>query len=136
MTNNPHLEIVNQWILKAENDLKNAQHTLKMGEDCPFDTVCFHAQQCVEKYLKAALSSHKIDFPKIHDLTELVVLLPGKLKEQIDTIEMAELNPYAIESRYPGEPTGPSREEAIRAVKIAEKTKATIRSHLPLGTLP
>ncbi|MGA2770210.1 MAG: HEPN domain-containing protein [Bryobacteraceae bacterium] len=28
---------------------------MTLQEDCPFDTVCFHAQQCVEKYLKALL---------------------------------------------------------------------------------
>jgi HEPN domain-containing protein len=37
---------------KAENDLKTAAQTLKLGTDCPTDTVCFHAQQCVEKCLK------------------------------------------------------------------------------------
>lgn len=47
--------IVRQWIEKAENDYRNFQNTLKMGEDCPYDTVCFHAQQCAEKYLKARL---------------------------------------------------------------------------------
>lgn len=41
--------VVRQWVQKAENDLRNAKHTLTMGEDCPYDTVCFHAQQCVEK---------------------------------------------------------------------------------------
>jgi len=35
--------------------LKNAVHTLKMGRDCPTDTVCFHSQQCIEKYIKAFL---------------------------------------------------------------------------------
>lgn len=49
------LRVVRQWVEKAENDLKNATHTLKLGRDCPTDTVCFHAQQCVEKYLKALL---------------------------------------------------------------------------------
>ena len=33
----------------------NAVHTLKLGADGPTDTVCFHAQQCIEKYLKALL---------------------------------------------------------------------------------
>ncbi len=35
--------VAREWIQKAENDLKNAAHTLKMGSDCPTDTVCFHA---------------------------------------------------------------------------------------------
>lgn len=49
------LSVVREWVVKAENDLKNAAHTLKMGEAGPMDTVCFHAQQCAEKYLKASL---------------------------------------------------------------------------------
>jgi len=39
--------VVGEWVGKAENDLKNAAHTLKLGADCPTDTVCFHAQQVV-----------------------------------------------------------------------------------------
>jgi len=58
------LWVVREWVQKAENDLKNAVKTLKMGEGCPTDTVCFHAQQCVEKYLKAFLVSRDIDFPR------------------------------------------------------------------------
>ena len=43
------------WVKKAESDLKTAEHTLTLKERCPFDTVCFHAQQCAEKYFKALL---------------------------------------------------------------------------------
>jgi HEPN domain-containing protein len=50
-----HLALVRLWIEKAESDYKAFQKLLEMGEDCPFDTVCFHAQQCVEKYIKARL---------------------------------------------------------------------------------
>jgi len=42
------LAVVREWVVKAENDLKTAAHTLKLKEECPTDTVCFHAQQCVE----------------------------------------------------------------------------------------
>jgi len=35
------MAVVREWISKAENDLKNAANTLKMGKDCPTDTVCF-----------------------------------------------------------------------------------------------
>jgi HEPN domain-containing protein len=51
----PVIELILEWIAKAENDLKNAAHTLKPREECPTDTVCFHAQQCVEKYLKGLM---------------------------------------------------------------------------------
>ena len=48
--------VVSEWVAKAENDLKSAALILRAGKDCPTDTVCFHAQQVVEKYLKALLN--------------------------------------------------------------------------------
>lgn len=52
------LAIARDWVQKAENDLKNAAHTLRMGKACPTDTVCFHAQQCVEKSLLSKLTGN------------------------------------------------------------------------------
>ena len=49
--------LAREWVEKAEEDLTNAEHTLTMEAHCPFSTVCFHAQQCVEKYIKALLVS-------------------------------------------------------------------------------
>lgn len=43
------------WVAKAEHDLRNAEYVLTLTEACPTDTVCFHSQQCAEKYLKALL---------------------------------------------------------------------------------
>ena len=59
------IAVAREWMTKAENDLKTAVHTLDLGEECPTDMVCFHAQQCVEKYLKAVLVLDGIDFPKL-----------------------------------------------------------------------
>ena len=46
---------VRLWVEKAEHDLRNAEYVLTLAERRPFDTVCFHCQQCAEKYLKALL---------------------------------------------------------------------------------
>ena len=71
--NDDKLLVVNAWFKKAENDLKNAEHTMQM-EEPPYDTICFHAQQCAEKYLKGFLTYHEIEFPKTHSLENLVLL--------------------------------------------------------------
>jgi HEPN domain-containing protein len=63
-------------VAEAENDLKNAAHTLKLGRACPTDTVCFHAQQRAEKYLKAYLVWKHVPFRKTHAIKELVELMP------------------------------------------------------------
>ena len=52
--NDKTMVVVREWVAKAENDLKSAVYLLKM-KDCPVENVCFNAQQCVEKYLKALL---------------------------------------------------------------------------------
>ena len=126
------LAVVRQWVEKAEHDLKNAEYTLTMDtEECPYDTICFHAQQCADKYLKALLTFQGIDFPKSHDLTELVALIPQSFRIEFPKGELEELNPYAIETRYPGDWESYEREDAVRAIEVAKKVRQAIHRHLP-----
>jgi len=78
----PHevLLVIQQWVQKAENDLQTATYTLQLGEDCPTDTVCFHAQQCIEKYIKALLVLHESEFPRTHNLGVLIARLPRQTR--------------------------------------------------------
>ena len=79
-------------------------------------------QQAVEKSLKALVTWHGKEFPKIHDLLRLLDLaLP--LHPQLDDFreQLADMSGFAVESRYPGEGADPSYEEAAAALKIAEK---------------
>ena len=73
------IAVIREWLVKAENDLKTAVHTLTLGQDCPTDTVCFHVQQCVEKYIKALLVLRATPFSKTHNIRVLRALLPPKL---------------------------------------------------------
>src|SRR3989440_12415289 len=99
---NPVIVVVRQWLHKADNDLQTAAHTLTLGEDCPTDTVCFHAQQCVEKYIKALLISRATAFPKTHEIQVLRALLPPKLRPKLDSKVQERLTEYATVLRYPG----------------------------------
>jgi HEPN domain-containing protein len=122
------IDWVDLWVKKAENDLITASACLKIKPKPPIDTICFHAQQCAEKYLKAFLASKGIDFEKTHDLSALIVL-SSKVDESFqELIESAErLTPYAVEARYPSildeELT---IEQAKEAVKIAQTFKDQI----------
>jgi HEPN domain-containing protein len=131
------LHLVRQWVVKAENDLLNASHTLKLGDTGPLDTVCFHAQQCVEKYLKALLSFYEIDFYRTHDLSALLALLPAHLRPEMSAEEQARLGDYATAMRYPGDYEPVSLAEAERAVQVARRVRTQVRRRLPrAGTLP
>lgn len=125
------LRIVVQWIEKAEEDLINARHTLVLYENCPFGTICFHAQQVAEKYLKALLTLHQRPFPRSHDLLELFRRLQSEIDLKIEPIDLGILNRYAVEARYPGDWEPITREEAEEAVALAEKVRAEVRRHLP-----
>jgi HEPN domain-containing protein len=128
------LLVVGEWVAKAESDLTTAAHTLKLGGDCPTDTVCFHAQQCVEKYLKAVLVLEEIDFPKTHDLEEIMKLLPTRGRPTLSAEERDTLTDYAIGPRYPGWPEI-SLTEARRAVSVARRVRKEVRKLLPRAAL-
>jgi HEPN domain-containing protein len=78
----PNIEI-RRWVEKAEHDLRNAEYVLTLKENCPTDTVCFHCQQCAEKYLKALLVARGIAHPRTHDL----VLLFNLVQDQTDLLQ-------------------------------------------------
>ena len=126
--------LVRQWVEKAEHDLLNIENNLAASQ-VPWDTVCFHAQQCVEKYLKAILTLRGVDFPKSHDLTELLALVPSDIRLGVDSTVFEELNPYAIEGRYPGVWEPIEREEALSTVDAAKRIRQAIRALLPQETL-
>ena len=125
------LRIVAGWVQKAENDLTNAAHALKLGKACPTDTVCFHAQQCVEKYLKALLVWRGIDFHKTHSVPTLVAQLAQRDRPDLADAEQELLTRYATVTRYPGNYDSIPLKEARQAVKIARRVRRQIRKLLP-----
>ncbi|MBI4430225.1 MAG: HEPN domain-containing protein [Candidatus Omnitrophica bacterium] len=132
---NPLVETLRQWVEKAENDLKNAERVLKAGGDCPTDTVCFHAQQCIEKYQKALLVLNRIDFPKTHDLNALARLMPDLLLPMLTDKDRRRLTEYATVLRYPGDDEPVTVSEARAAVRWARRVRARIRKLLPRQSL-
>jgi HEPN domain-containing protein len=120
---------VRQWADKAEQDLRTAEQLLNIEEDCPFDHVTFHAQQCAEKYLKALLVERDTDFPRTHSLRILIQLLEvGGLPAGLDVNAVLSLTPYAVESRYPGDYAPIERSEATVAVGVARQVREAIRT--------
>ncbi|MDZ7290419.1 MAG: HEPN domain-containing protein [candidate division KSB1 bacterium] len=102
---------------KAANDLIAAQATMATGQ--ALDTVCFHAQQAVEKSLKAILALHDVEYPRRHDLAELIELVKPRLAEiALYENRINSLTPFAVEIRY-DTAFDPTSEEANEAVNLA-----------------
>jgi HEPN domain-containing protein len=79
------VEVLQQWIQKAEHDLEAARRIFAVEEGCPFDTVCFHCQQAAEKYLKCLLTARGIQAPRTHDLRALAILIPSEGRISLNT---------------------------------------------------
>jgi HEPN domain-containing protein len=80
-------ESVVRWIDKAEHDLLAAEHTMQLAESGLTDIICFHCQQCAEKYLKALLVSLGVHFPKTHDLRLLLDLVAERAPPRLSCHE-------------------------------------------------
>lgn len=118
-------EFYKEWIIKAQNDLETAHILLR--ENGPGDSLCFHCQQAVEKYLKAYLVFYELEFEKIHDLWKLAKLCSDIDAEILEfEKELKSLNAYYIESRYPTEVLSYSKKECRKAVSFAEKIIAFV----------
>jgi HEPN domain-containing protein len=66
--------LVEQWISKAELDYEAGSRLVNQAGPLR-EIVAFHCQQAVEKYLKAFLVRHQVEFPKTHNLEQLLDLL-------------------------------------------------------------
>jgi HEPN domain-containing protein len=120
-----------EWVDKAEADFAAALLLRKSRKKHSRDIVCFHLQQCVEKYLKARLEEASIPFPKIHDLEKLLLLAITIEPAWVSMRPaMAALTDYAVEIRYPGSTASPA--DAKKLLKDAKRMRQLFRKSLEL----
>ena len=117
---------VRDWVAKAEEDYAVIHALLRKRHPSFNNAICFHAQQCAEKYLKALLTRERTSFPKTHDLLGLLDLAKGRRP----TLELLRpwleyLEPYAVSLRYPGEFA--RRAEATRSARLVSKLREHFR---------
>ncbi|MBW2139183.1 MAG: HEPN domain-containing protein [Deltaproteobacteria bacterium] len=122
-------ELVRQWLGKAEQDLKAAEALLS-GDPPLLYPSCFHSQQAAEKYIKAYLTWHQVEFPKTHDFDDLLELMGRVDKPLAGRLgDTPLLTPYGVEVRYPDDVPEATLTEAEEALELAKKVRDTI---LPL----
>src|SRR5713226_7512100 len=95
--------LTREWVEKAEGDFATAGRELRVRKAPNYDAVCFHSQQCAEKYLKACLQEADIPFPKTHNLLALLdLLLPVHQSFAALRQDLQSLNLFGVVYRYPG----------------------------------
>ena len=117
--------IVSQWLIKADNDLKTAEYGL--GADEPItDTICFHCQQAVEKYLKMYLVSKGEEPVITHNIS---ILVASCAEYELAFKELGKydfLTGYAVSLRYPDDFYIPEVDEAREALAAAQEVRAFV----------
>ncbi len=111
------------WVELAKRDL----YASKKSKDDKFITniSCFHAQQAIEKILKAMLEEKDLPVPKIHDLIKLYKIVQDSFNIKLNEENLQKISVVYVETRYPSDigllPSGfPSVEEANEIYNLAE----------------
>jgi HEPN domain-containing protein len=84
----------------------------------------FHAQQAVEKALKAWLALRGERYPLTHDLPRLLSLLRQSGADIAAFQELDRFTPYAVQARY--EAGDPNEEEALERPAIVTEVAALL----------
>lgn len=112
------LDEARRWLGEANEELTVAE--VLAGDDrLPARVACFHAHLAAEKALKALLVARGVELKRSHDLAYLRDMLEAKDAGLFEVVDLAALNPWTIEGRYPADLTdsaaGPPRREARTA---------------------
>lgn len=122
--------IVLEWVERAESDFRVAQRESMVSVDPSYDAVCFHAQQCIEKLMKAVLIDRGQAPPRTHDLlalaSQLAVVVPSW---SWAAAELSTLSAAAVGFRYPGDPA--EHEDADDMLDICRRVRASLLPLLP-----
>ena len=126
-------QITKDWLEAASIDLESIealiQNTRLTGH------VAFHAQQAIEKALKAILEENGERVPKVHSLSKLFDACSVYINFDFDEDLIIALDSLYIESRYPGElgllPEGkPSIMQAQAFCDFANEIYQAVKNHL------
>ncbi len=124
---------VREWVEKAEEDFHVLERESRVRKNPSFNGICFHAQQCVEKLMKAWIISKKRVPPRTHDLLILnELLMETGLVLKCSRSELRSLSIGAVMFRYPGESA--DKEMAVEAGKLCKRVRKEL--HLGLGVIP
>ena len=120
-----------EWVRCGEEDFDVATALMRRRTKTAANSIGFHCQQCVEKYLKAKLEEAGLVAPRTHDLVALLqLLLPIEPMWASFAPALRGLNDYAVRFRYPGHIA--TRADARTALKLCRSIRIDVRLSLGL----
>jgi HEPN domain-containing protein len=130
-------QLVLQWLEKAAADFDAAEQLCAQGGRLR-EIIAFHCQQAAEKYLKALLVRHQIEFPKTHDIAKLLDRLAtvnASIAESLRDTDV--LTPFGVDVRYPSEAPEVLAGGEVQAIDTARQVRdavmISLRPYLDAG---
>lgn len=121
---------VKEWLAKADGDYRTARRELGVKESPNYDAVCFHAQQCIEKTLKAMLIHKEVVPPRTHNLIRLSELVVSHYPDWVHGQEdFRFLTRAGVGFRYPDEFA--DREDAEEALTVCTRVRNGLLAVMP-----
>ena len=118
------------WVEKAEEDYRTAEKMIK-AKPPAYNVVCFHGQQCMEKYLKSILALNNLIIERTHALDYLcnkTIEKAPQLTFYRDALSKADA--FAVQIRYPGH--NADKKDAAWIFKLTKTLRTIIRQYLGL----
>jgi HEPN domain-containing protein len=107
-----------EWLRYAASDLELAK--LAGIPNVMIESLCYHAQQCAEKALKAVLVAFHVPVHRTHNIGLLLDQISEHVAIPEDLEEAAILTDYAVMCRYPGDTESVTTAEYEFALHLAE----------------
>ncbi len=124
-------EYIKNWLFRANEDISVIESLSSINFEYYTSTICFHAQQAVEKFLKAFLIYQDIDFPKTHDL-DFLLMECQKIDKYLFDIDLKSLTDFGVSIRYPDDFYVPGVNETKEYITIATEIRNLIEKLIKL----
>jgi HEPN domain-containing protein len=118
-------EYIKNWLFRANEDIAVIKSLVAAGVEYYTSSICFHAQQASEKFLKAYLAYHDVDFPRTHDL-DFLLLECQKIDKTAFQIDFKSLTDFGVSIRYPDDFYIPDEKEALEYSDTAISVKEIV----------
>jgi HEPN domain-containing protein len=118
-------DYISNWLFRANEDIAVINNLIEAGAEFYTSTICFHAQQASEKFLKAFLAYHDIDFPRTHDV-DFLLKECRKIGRDAFNIDVKSITDFGVSVRYPDDFYIPDVKESIEYSDIALLIKQTV----------
>jgi HEPN domain-containing protein len=124
-------DYLKNWLFRANEDILVIENLFNSQPELFASSICFHAQQAIEKFLKAFLVYHDIDFPKTHDL-DFLLMECKKINDKIFDIDLGNLTDFGVSMRYPDDFYLPDDSETHLYRNLALLVKSIVESTIEI----